>query len=51
MAPYRPFCSQRCRIADLGSWLDGAYRISRPISEEDLDQSVARNGDETDEPH
>jgi endogenous inhibitor of DNA gyrase (YacG/DUF329 family) len=36
-------------MADLGSWLDGAYRISRPIAEEDLDQGAARNEDETDE--
>jgi endogenous inhibitor of DNA gyrase (YacG/DUF329 family) len=25
-----PFCSQRCRFVDLGRWLDGKYRISRP---------------------
>ncbi len=36
----RPFCSERCRLADLGKWLDGGYRISAPISEEDLDQGV-----------
>ncbi|MGA7740639.1 MAG: DNA gyrase inhibitor YacG [Polyangia bacterium] len=50
-ASYRPFCSQRCKLADLGSWLDGAYRISRPISEEDLDQGVEQNESGTDEPH
>ena len=22
-----PFCSGRCRLLDLGQWLDGAYRI------------------------
>jgi endogenous inhibitor of DNA gyrase (YacG/DUF329 family) len=38
-------------MADLGSWLDGAYRISRPIAEEDLDQSAARKEDDSDEPH
>ena len=36
----RPFCSERCRLADLGKWLDGGYRIGAPISEEDLDQGV-----------
>lgn len=35
---FRPFCSERCRLADLGKWLDGAYKISAPVSEEDLDQ-------------
>ena len=37
---FRPFCSARCRSADLGKWLDSAYRISAPICEEDLDQGV-----------
>lgn len=23
----RPFCSARCKMVDLGNWLDGAYRI------------------------
>ena len=22
-----PFCSQRCRLVDLGSWLDAEYKI------------------------
>ncbi|HZC44054.1 MAG TPA: DNA gyrase inhibitor YacG [Acidobacteriaceae bacterium] len=26
-----PFCSDRCRIVDLGKWASGAYRISSPI--------------------
>lgn len=26
-APEFPFCSQRCRLIDLGQWLDGAYRV------------------------
>ena len=39
-SPHRPFCSERCRLADLGAWLDGSHRISSPISEEDLDEGV-----------
>jgi hypothetical protein len=35
--PWRPFCSARCKTVDLGGWLSGAYRISRPVGEEDLD--------------
>jgi uncharacterized protein len=42
--PYRPFCSERCRSIDLGSWLDGAYRITAPISEEDLDTGTPEGG-------
>ncbi len=26
-APERPFCSKRCKLVDLGRWLDGAYVV------------------------
>ncbi len=26
-APYRPFCSERCRLIDLGAWLSGQRAI------------------------
>lgn len=25
--PYRPFCSRRCKLIDLGNWADGKYNI------------------------
>lgn len=25
--PWRPFCSRRCKLVDLGEWLDGRYRL------------------------
>jgi len=25
--PYRPFCSDRCRVIDLGAWAQERYRI------------------------
>lgn len=25
--PHRPFCSERCRLIDLGAWTEGRYRI------------------------
>ena len=25
--PFRPFCSERCKLLDLGNWLEGRYRI------------------------
>jgi hypothetical protein len=40
-APHRPFCSARCKAIDLGGWLEGRYRISRPVEEEDLDAGAA----------
>jgi endogenous inhibitor of DNA gyrase (YacG/DUF329 family) len=24
---FRPFCSDRCRLLDLGKWVDEAYRV------------------------
>jgi uncharacterized protein len=24
---YRPFCSDRCKLIDLGSWAGGDYRV------------------------
>jgi endogenous inhibitor of DNA gyrase (YacG/DUF329 family) len=28
-SPYRPFCCERCKLIDLGSWADESYRVSR----------------------
>jgi uncharacterized protein len=28
-----PFCSDRCRIIDLGKWASGGYVISSPVSD------------------
>jgi uncharacterized protein len=25
--PFRPFCSERCKMADLGKWIEGTYVI------------------------
>ncbi|MGQ0628089.1 MAG: tRNA (adenosine(37)-N6)-threonylcarbamoyltransferase complex ATPase subunit type 1 TsaE [Phycisphaerales bacterium] len=34
--PLVPFCSARCRDADLGRWLSGQYVVSRELQEDDL---------------
>ena len=28
--PCFPFCSERCRLIDLGRWIDGVYAIPGP---------------------
>ena len=33
LPPYFPFCSDRCKLIDLGRWLDGKYQI--PVVEPD----------------
>ncbi|MCL2760556.1 MAG: DNA gyrase inhibitor YacG [Desulfuromonadales bacterium] len=25
--PFRPFCSERCKLIDLGNWADEEYRV------------------------
>lgn len=30
--PEFPFCSERCRLIDLGNWASGKYVISTPLS-------------------
>jgi endogenous inhibitor of DNA gyrase (YacG/DUF329 family) len=33
-----PFCSERCRLADLDKWFEEEYRIERPATEADVEQ-------------
>ena len=43
--PYRPFCSERCKLLDLEGWLSARYRV--PVEEEspdDPDSSIAEEG-------
>jgi endogenous inhibitor of DNA gyrase (YacG/DUF329 family) len=42
-----PFCSDRCRLIDLGKWASGAYRISSPI----LDPEVLEGLGGDSQPH
>ena len=28
-----PFCSQRCRLIDLGKWASGQYVVSSPVQD------------------
>ena len=32
-----PFCSERCRLIDLGKWFDEGYRVSRAAIDRDID--------------
>ena len=41
--PAWPFCSERCRLVDLGNWLDGKYAIASTNDERKPD------GEEEDE--
>jgi tRNA threonylcarbamoyl adenosine modification protein YjeE len=37
-SPSVPFCSPRCKMADLGKWFSGQHVISRPLRQEDASE-------------
>lgn len=34
---YRPFCCKRCRLIDLGQWINESYAISETTIDNDFD--------------
>jgi uncharacterized protein len=40
-APDFPFCSERCRLIDLGKWASGEYVVSSPVT--DADEAVRQD--------
>lgn len=37
-AEWKPFCSERCKLIDLGAWADESYSIAgEPVMPENLD--------------
>jgi len=45
LCPSRPFCSERCRLADLGAWSGEQYRVQeRPETGEGEDWSGPEEG-------
>ena len=49
-----PFCSDRCRLIDLGKWASGGYVISTPITDpeqlENIVEEQARKSPTDDSP-
>jgi uncharacterized protein len=43
--PDFPFCSDRCRLIDLGKWASGGYVISSPV--DDAEDSVPDNPEDS----
>lgn len=44
--PYMPFCSDRCRLVDLGNWATEKYVIPTPIEEDDAESLPGRDAEE-----
>lgn len=38
-----PFCSERCKLVDLGRWLDGKYQIPVVEKDESADEATPRS--------
>jgi len=38
-----PFCSERCRLTDLGNWATEKYRIAAPITDESEAEDIAES--------
>jgi hypothetical protein len=41
-SPFRPFCSERCKLIDLGQWANEGYRV--PEDESPPDQGGTPSG-------
>ncbi len=39
-AKYLPFCSERCKLIDLGEWLEAGYTITTPLAEDKSDKQA-----------
>jgi endogenous inhibitor of DNA gyrase (YacG/DUF329 family) len=44
-----PFCSERCRLHDLGNWASEKYVISEPAFDESMFEDLERDLAERDE--
>ena len=40
--PFRPFCSRRCQLIDLGKWLNEEYRVSEELPPEMENEPLAK---------
>jgi len=36
--PFRPFCSERCKLIDLGAWAEEKYRVPDEAVKEEKDE-------------
>lgn len=43
-SPYRPFCSERCKLIDLGAWASGDYAL--PVNDPMMNVDEFDLGDE-----
>lgn len=44
-----PFCSERCRLQDLGNWASERYVVSEPLFDEDDSEQTGPSEDDSHE--
>lgn len=45
--PFRPFCSERCQLVDLGRWVEGEYRVpGEPLPREHNEGNVVEHDED-----
>ncbi|HEV2802905.1 MAG TPA: DNA gyrase inhibitor YacG [Pyrinomonadaceae bacterium] len=42
--PYRPFCSERCKLIDFGHWADEDYRVPSQDERPPLEENTRDEG-------
>ncbi len=48
--PTGPFCSDRCKLVDLGKWFNEDYRISEPLRPDHFVEFESTDGEDLDRP-
>jgi uncharacterized protein len=41
-----PFCSERCRLIDLGNWSSEKYKIGEPVIDESMPEDAPRDSED-----
>ena len=44
--PFFPFCSERCKLIDLGLWIEEKHRIEEPLTPEKLKETEKEGPEE-----
>ena len=45
--PFRPFCSERCKLIDLGRWVSEEYRVpGKAVTPETVEDDETQRGSE-----
>lgn len=48
--PLGPFCSDRCKMVDLGTWLSEDYKLTEPLRPDHLMEYEEMTGEHLDKP-